>query len=230
MHKTKPARVADRWLAELARRASLQVYPPGVTLLRQGAVARDIYAVQHGLVKLTHSAHNGRECVFGLRTAGDWLGEAAALNPLMSVDFRSFSTQLEESLLRDRLMATLSAAFALLAVLLSAIGLYGVISYMVARRSNEIGLRMALGAGRGRVIGLVMRETALLLVAGVTVGLMLAYWASQSAANLLYGVKPTDPVTLVSAIAFLTITAAAASFAPARRAAALEPMKALRVE
>ena len=79
MHKTKPARVADRWLAELARRASLQVYPPGVTLLRQGAVARDIYAVQHGLVKLTHNAHNGRECVFGLRTAGDWLGEAAAL-------------------------------------------------------------------------------------------------------------------------------------------------------
>jgi predicted permease len=156
--------------------------------------------------------------------------EAAAINPLMGIEFRSFSVQLEESLLRDRLMATLSSVFAGLAVVLSSIGLYGVISYMVARRRNEIGIRIALGAGRGRVIGLVLRETVLLVGFGVAVGLVLSYWTGQGAATLLYGVKPFDPATLAASVAFLLLTALLASYAPARRATNLEPMAALREE
>jgi putative ABC transport system permease protein len=156
--------------------------------------------------------------------------DTLAINPLMGVEFRSFSTQLQESLLRDRLMATLSSVFAGLAVVLSSIGLYGVISYMVARRRNEIGIRIALGAGRGRVIGLVLRETVLLVGFGVAVGLVLAYWTGQGAATLLYGVKPFDPATLAASVVFLLFTALLASYAPARRATNLEPMNALREE
>jgi len=156
--------------------------------------------------------------------------DTLAINPMMGIEFRSFSAQLQESLLRDRLMASLSAVFAGLAVVLSSIGLYGVISYMVARRRNEIGIRMALGAGRGRVIGLVLRETVLLLGLGVAAGLVLSYWTGQGAATLLYGVQPYDPATLAASVAFLVITALLASLEPARRATNLDPMNALREE
>ncbi|MBV8820742.1 MAG: FtsX-like permease family protein, partial [Acidobacteriaceae bacterium] len=154
----------------------------------------------------------------------------AEVSPSIGIEFRSFSKQIEDSLLRERLMATLSGAFGLLAALLATIGLYGVIAYMVARRRNEIGVRMALGAGRANVIGLVMREAGTLLVAGVVVGVLLALWAGRTAATLLYGLKPWDPVTILAAVALLSMVALAASYLPAHRAAALEPMTALREE
>jgi ABC-type antimicrobial peptide transport system permease subunit len=110
------------------------------------------------------------------------------------------------------------------------LGLYGVISYMVARRQNEIGVRIALGADRGRVIRLVMKEAMLLLTVGLAAGIVLAFWAARAAATLLYGLEPYDPVSMLSAIVLLAVIALAASYAPARRAAALEPMAALRNE
>jgi predicted permease len=152
------------------------------------------------------------------------------VSPTIGIEFRPLSRQVEESLLRDRLMATLSGSFGLLAGLLATLGLYGVISYMVARRRNEIGLRIALGADRRRVIGMVLREAGLLLVVGLAAGLLLAVWAARAAATLLFGLQPHDPITLVSAVLLLTAVALAASYGPARRAASLEPMQALRDE
>jgi ABC-type antimicrobial peptide transport system permease subunit len=127
-------------------------------------------------------------------------------------------------------MATLSGAFGFLAGLLATLGLYGVIAYMVARRRNEIGVRIALGADRGRVIRLVMKEAMLLLAVGLVAGMILAFWAARAAATLLYGLEPYDPVSMLVAMILLAAIALAASYAPARRAAALEPMTALRNE
>jgi len=154
----------------------------------------------------------------------------AAINPSMGIQFRSFSAQLADSVLRERLMATLSGAFGLLAGLLSTLGLYGVIAYMVARRRNEIGVRMALGADRARVIRLVLREAILLVGMGLAAGVVIALWAGRAAAALLFGLAPRDPVSLVAAMALLTAIALIASYGPARRAAAIEPMAALRDE
>jgi ABC-type antimicrobial peptide transport system permease subunit len=140
------------------------------------------------------------------------------------------SQQLNESLLRERLMATLAGAFGLLAALLATLGLYGVIAYMVARRGNEIGVRIALGADRTRVVRLVMREAALLQAIGLAIGMGLARWAGRAASALLFGLKPYDPTTLALAVGLLAAVALAASFGPARRAFRLEPMLALRDE
>jgi predicted permease len=155
---------------------------------------------------------------------------AAEVNPTMSLDFRSLSRQLQDSLLRERLMATLSGAFALLAGLLATLGLYGVISYMVARRQNEIGVRMALGADRARVVRLVMREAVWLLAVGLIFGIAITLAAGRFAAALLFGLKPYDPVSMLSGVLLMAIVALGASYFPALRAAALDPMTALRDE
>jgi predicted permease len=154
----------------------------------------------------------------------------AEIHPGLGMDFAVLTKQIKESLMRDRLMAALAGAFGVLAGSLAVLGLYGVISYMVARRRNEIGVRVALGASSGSVIGLVLREAVLLLAIGLTVGTGLAAWAGQAAASLVYGLKPRDPVTLGGAVVLLAIVALLASYGPARRAARLEPMDALRDE
>jgi putative ABC transport system permease protein len=150
--------------------------------------------------------------------------------PEAILDFRTLQTQIRDSLLRERLMATLSGFFGFLAVVLATIGLYGVISYTVARRTNEMGIRVALGAQRGHVIRMIMREAGLMLAIGIAVGGVLALLAARTAASLLYGLKPHDPVTLTIAVVALSAVAAAASFLPAHRAAGLDPMVALREE
>jgi ABC-type antimicrobial peptide transport system permease subunit len=152
----------------------------------------------------------------------------AGLSPAIIVDFTKFSKQMSESLLREQLMAALSTAFAVLAALLAALGLYSVIAYMVVRRRNEIGVRMALGAGGGQVVRLVLREAVILLFIGLAAGIAISLFATRAAATLLYGLKPQDPISLVIAIALLTTIALVAAWAPARRAAALDPMNALR--
>jgi predicted permease len=157
-------------------------------------------------------------------------GAIAEFNPNFGVDFRVLTTQIRESLTRDRLMAALAGAFGFLAGFLAILGLYGVIAYMVARRRNEIGVRIALGASRGQVIGLVMWEAALLLAIGLTVGAGLAIWAGKAAASLVYGLTPRDPVTLGGAIVLLAVVALLASYGPALRASRLQPMDALRDE
>ena len=154
----------------------------------------------------------------------------AEISPSMGIEFRSFSQQLEDSLMRERLMAALSGAFGILAVVLATVGLYGVISYLVTRRRNEIGIRIALGANRGQVIFLVLREALLLLGFGITAGVLLSIWAGQTAATMLYGLKPYDPLSLAGASLLLIGIALAASYVPARRASSLEPMSALREE
>jgi predicted permease len=165
-----------------------------------------------------------RDVLNGVKAA---VGE---VHPEIGIQFRIMTAQLRESLARDRLMATLSGAFGLLAGLLATLGLYGVIAYMVARRRNEIGVRMALGADRRHVIRLVLREAALLLLIGLVSGSALALWAARAASTLLYGLKPSDPVTLGGAIALLAAVAILASYGPALRAARVEPMAALREE
>jgi putative ABC transport system permease protein len=155
---------------------------------------------------------------------------AAGINPAMGIQFSVLKSQIRDTMLRERLMASLSGFFGLLAGLLSTIGLYGVISYMVARRRNEIGIRMALGADRGRVLALVMREAAILLAVGLAVGTALSLVSTRAAASLLFGLKPRDPVTLALAALALTMVAAGASYFPAFRAARIHPTEALREE
>jgi predicted permease len=155
---------------------------------------------------------------------------AAAVNPQIVLDFRVMSAQIGDTLLRDRLMATLAGAFGVLAALLAAIGLYGVIAYMVARRQNEIGVRMALGANAGSVVRLVLREAMMLLAVGLVIGTALALWAGKAADKMLFGLKPNDALTFVAAGLLLAVAALAAGYIPARRASRLDPMNALRME
>jgi putative ABC transport system permease protein len=155
---------------------------------------------------------------------------ASSAHPGLDVNFFSFHTMIEEGLLRDRLMAKLSGFFGVLAVLLAVIGLYGVISYMVARRRNEIGIRMSLGADRRSIIALVLRESFWLLSIGLTLGIALSLAATRAATSLLFGLKPHDVATLAMATAILAVIAVAASYIPALRASKLDPMDALRNE
>jgi predicted permease len=154
----------------------------------------------------------------------------AGVNPNIGIQFSVFKTQVRDTLLRERLMASLSGFFGFLAAVLATIGLYGVISYMVVRRRNEIGIRMALGADRGRVLALIMREAALLLALGLAIGAGLSLISTRAASALLFGLKPHDPLTLALAGVTLAAVAAMASYLPAFRAARIHPVEALREE
>jgi ABC-type antimicrobial peptide transport system permease subunit len=152
------------------------------------------------------------------------------MNPAISLDFRVFNTQIAESLARERMMAMLSGFFGILAGVLAVVGIYGVISYMVVRRTNEIGVRLALGANRTDILGLIMREAGVLLGLGLLIGTALAYGAARWSSSLLYGLKPTDLATYAGSIVLLSGITIAASFLPAQRASRLDPMAALRDE
>ncbi|HEX3703927.1 MAG TPA: ABC transporter permease [Vicinamibacterales bacterium] len=154
----------------------------------------------------------------------------AQTNSSIVLQFQTMETQVRDSLLRERLMATLSGFFGALAALIATLGLYGVMSYMVARRRNEIGIRIALGAGRADVVRMIMREAAMLLGVGLLAGTGLAVAAARTAATLLFGLQPWDPSTLMFSAATLAIIAALASYLPAVRASRLEPTIALRDE
>ena len=138
--------------------------------------------------------------------------------------------QIEQSLAADRLFAVLGGAFALLAVLLSCIGLYGLIAYNAARRTREIGLRMALGATRRSVAGSILCEAMRLVLIGLGVGVPTALALARLIKSQLYGVAPADPVTLVAGVALLIAVALLSAWIPARRAARIDPMVALRCE
>ncbi len=154
--------------------------------------------------------------------------EAMQLNANLLLDFRVLDVQIQQSILRERLMANLSIAFGVLAGCLSALGLYGVMSYIVVRRRNEIGVRLALGASRSSVYKLVAKDATLMVAAGMSLGLVASLALSRYAESMLFGLKARDPFTLAMAGALLAITAAVATFLPARRAAQLEPVAALR--
>jgi predicted permease len=157
-------------------------------------------------------------------------GAVSATQPGTILEFQTMTSMVRDSLMRERLMAMLSGFFGLLAGVLATIGLYGVMSYMVERRKNEIGIRIALGADRGDVVGMVMREAATLLVAGLIVGGLAAVGAARWASTLLFGLGPSDPATLAIAATALSAVAALASYVPAWRASHLSPTVALREE
>ncbi len=143
---------------------------------------------------------------------------------------RSVDMQVARSLSNERLMATMSAIFGVLATALAVVGLYGVMAYTVARRTREIGIRMALGA-RGADVGwLVMRETLTIAVAGAAAGLPIAWWLSRFVESQLYGVTPMDGTSIAGAVLALAAAALVAGLAPTRRAVKVEPMRALRID
>jgi putative ABC transport system permease protein len=154
----------------------------------------------------------------------------AQASPLITLDFQPFATWILEGLTRERLMAKVSGFFGLLAALIAAVGLYGVMSYLVAQRTNEFGIRVALGAQRVDVLSLVLRNAALLLAPGLVLGTLLSVAAAEAARAMLFGLKPSDPVVLVAAMTGLGFVALLASFLPARRATKVDPMVALRYE
>jgi predicted permease len=152
------------------------------------------------------------------------------ISPDITATYEVFDTMVQDSLMRDRLMAWLSSFFGLLAILLAAVGLYGVIAYVVAQRTNEVGIRMALGASGSEILRMFLGETATLLAIGCVTGGVMSLAAGRAAAALLYGLKPYDPPTFALAAALLAAVAISASFIPARRAARVDPMVALRYE
>ncbi len=143
---------------------------------------------------------------------------------------KTLEKQLDNSLVTERLVASLSSAFGLLATLLAAIGLYGVMAYTVARRTREIGIRMALGAARGDVVWLVMKEVLILVAIGIGIGLPLAWGLTGLVKAQLYGITPNDPWSLAFATAGIALVALTAGYIPARRATRVDPMRALRWE
>jgi predicted permease len=154
----------------------------------------------------------------------------AETNPGISVSFQNFRGMINDGLLRDRLMATLSGFFGLLALLLASIGLYGILSYGVASRRHEIGIRMALGAQTQTVLSMILREAVMLALIGIIVGLPFVFGVTRFAATMLFGLTPTDPLSLTAAAAFLFGVALLAGFLPARRATKIDPLEALRYE
>jgi ABC-type antimicrobial peptide transport system permease subunit len=146
----------------------------------------------------------------------------------------SFAERLDAAFVRERLVATLSGFFGVVAVLLVSVGLYGLVSFTVARRTAEIGVRVALGATRADVSGLITRQTGALVAAGMAIGLpvawMLARLASNLMAPLLFELTPADPVTIAAAALVLSGVAMGAGWLPARRAARIDPIVALRAE
>jgi ABC-type antimicrobial peptide transport system permease subunit len=153
------------------------------------------------------------------------------VNPGLSVSVRSLSEQVAVSISQERLLALLAGFFGILAILLAAIGLYGVTSYAVNLRRIEMGIRIALGGNPQRIIWMVLQRVSLLVLAGITLGLALSWWAAQFIApSVLYGVQARDPHTLAATVIVLLTVGCVAALAPARRAASVDPLVALRYE
>ncbi len=152
------------------------------------------------------------------------------LHPDIVAEFGVFKSRIRDGLLRERLLAMLAGFFGALAALLTMVGLYGMVAFAVAQRRHEIGIRLALGAARRKVIGMVMREAQSLVVVGGVLGAGLSLLAGPAAAALMFGLEPDDPTTLLMAFLLLAAIAAVASFVPARAAARVDPLTALRQE
>ncbi len=154
-----------------------------------------------------------------------------SLDPNLPVeDLKSLPQQIQENVALDRMISTLSAAFAALATLLAAVGLYGVLAYTVAQRTREIGVRMALGADEGRVRGMVLKQVGVMTLIGGVIGLAAAFGLGRAAGSLLFELKGHDPIVFAVAAAVLTLVALGAGYIPARRASRVAPMQALRYE
>jgi len=175
---------------------------------------------------------------FEVRTAGDPIAMvpavrrvAQAMDPNLALyDVRSQTEQINETLFQERLFARLTGFFGGLALVLGCIGVYGVMAFAVTRRTREIGIRMALGANRGEIVGMVLRETLALVTIGVALGIVATLETSRLVASFLFGLKPNDPLTIAGAALLMVAAAAFAGYVPARRASRVDPMVALRYE
>jgi len=146
------------------------------------------------------------------------------------LSIKTVQQNIERSILQERVTAMLSAFFGALALLLAAIGLYGLMAYAVTQRTREIGIRMALGAKRSSVLRIVLREVIVLVGTGVGIGLPCAFAATRLIDHMLYGVSPNDPVTVACVVGALLAVGVLAAYLPARRAMRVDPMVALRYE
>ena len=151
-----------------------------------------------------------------------------AAMPGTPFEAQPLATQVGATLMRERVLALLAAGFGLLALLLAAIGLYGLVAYGVTERTQELGVRLALGARRGQILGLVFKDAARLVGVGALLGVPAAWAASRWVRSLLFGVTPGDSVTVGVALAVLVTAALVAAYVPARRAARTDPLVALR--
>jgi ABC-type antimicrobial peptide transport system permease subunit len=154
----------------------------------------------------------------------------AADPDLPLVNVRTQNQQIDADLEQERIFVTLTSGFGLLALALASVGIYGIMAYSVANRTNEIGSRLALGAQPAQVRGMILRESAGLAVVGVVAGLGGALLMTNAVKSMLYGIQPNDPVTLAGGVMLLLAVALAASWIPARRAAGVQPVVALRHE
>ena len=187
---------------------------------------------------LPYLQSNPEDLAFTVRTAADPAnlltavrGAVTAADPnIPIVTVETQLSQIERRFASERVLAQAYALFGGIAVFVAAIGLFGLLSYMVAQRTREIGIRMAMGAQRGEVLGLVLRESMLLVVAGLAIGVAAAVGAGRLVASQLFGLEPTDIPTMLSAIAVMIAGTAVAGYLPARRATRVDPMVALRYE
>jgi ABC-type antimicrobial peptide transport system permease subunit len=210
---------------------------PGYVIL--GVVADTKYdELRHDIVPTMFEPLVGRRAHFELRTAGDPIAlvkqvratVSQADNDLPLFAVRTQTMQIEETLFQERFVSRLSSFFAVLALVLACIGLYGLLSYEVARRTRELGIRMALGAQRRELMRLVVRRGLLLALAGTVIGIGSAMSVTRLMAAMLYSVRPYDPATFASIGILLVLVALAACLIPARRAMRIDPMVALRYE
>jgi predicted permease len=183
-------------------------------------------------------AHDIRNMTFELKTAAS---EGSVLKSVREVvrsvdkdlpvfDIRTQTEQIDATLSNERLFAALASGFGLLALVLATVGIYGVMAYAVARRTGEIGVRMALGAQKGQVLRMILRETTLLATVGITIGTLASVALTRYIRGMLYGLTPSDPLALGGAVLLLLLVVLAAGWWPARRASRLDPMVALRHE
>jgi predicted lysophospholipase L1 biosynthesis ABC-type transport system permease subunit len=176
--------------------------------------------------------------IYELRTAGNPLGYVATVREIVRradhrvplSEVRTQSAWIDRAINQEIVFARLCTAFAALALAIACVGLYGTMSYTVARRTGEIGIRMALGAPRGRVVWMVLREVLALAAVGLAISLPIALVASKVVESFLFGMKPTDPLALTGSVVVLLAAAIVAGYLPARSASRIDPMIAIRHE
>jgi predicted permease len=215
----KPTDIEIVGVAKDVRSVELRDQPPRYVYIP--------YAQDDSVTQLTYYVRAARDD--GGAIAAGIRQSVRRLDPNLPIfNMKTMAVQIDESLFVERMVAVLSVAFGALATLLAAIGLYGVMSYAVTRRTREIGIRMALGAERRRVLWLVLREVAAMALAGIVGGLAAALWLTRQVQSQLYGLSPNDPLTLGIAMGLLAAVAIASGYIPARRATTIDPMIALK--
>jgi predicted permease len=225
--------------APLGQRVGLPIEPREMQIVGvvKDAVYESLRARPPATVYLPFLQSRGRPMVLVIDADAPVADVASAIRaavqprtPAAPMRIRTFASQIDDSLFEERLMRMLSAIVGALALLLAAIGLYGLMSYSIATRTREIGVRLALGARPARVVRMVLASAVRMVALGVIIGLPLALLSSRLLTRLIFGVTSTDPATIVTAVAILVTVGIAAAALPARRAAAVDPVTSMHVE